>query len=264
MIARLAALALPVFAGIAWMLLAGAATSQIALQLVALAIGCALIVVGARLAFPAKPLGVALVVLLYLPLALGPEVGGEQRWLALGPVTLTSGLLCVPALSVLLARARRSWFVGPLALIFVASLVQSDPSITIALAMVIFVLGGINLVAIAGGLLILAIGAYLALRDTLEPVRFVEGVFPDAFAQMPLMTWVLIAALVISLGLLLWRAGAPAKEKAALVASMTGLIGVSLIGPFPTPLVGYGAASILGLSLALAILGRDPEGGHPA
>lgn len=264
MIARLAALALPVLAGAVWMALAGAQPSQILLQLGALAFGLLLVGAGARLALPAKPLGVVLVLLLFLPLLVGPEVGGERRWLPLGPVTLTSGLLCVPALAILLARARRSWFVGPLALIFVAGLVQSDPSIVVALAFVVFALGGTNLVAIAGGLLLLTIGGYLALRDALEPVRFVEGVFPDAFAAMPIAAIGLVTALIASAALILWRGNGPPRETRTLLACLAGFVAVSLAGPFPTPLVGYGAASILGLALALAILGREPGGSAAA
>nr|WP_137678053.1 hypothetical protein [Parerythrobacter lutipelagi] len=264
MIARMAALTVPSLAGAAWMAIAGFPHDRIAIQCVALLVGALLIAAGSRFDIPPKPLGVVLVVLLYLPLLLGPEVGGEQRWIGAGPVILTTGLLCVPALSVLLSRARRSWFVAPLALIFIAGLFQSDPSIAMALAFVILVLGGTNLVAIAAGLLLLCIGSILAIRDTMEPVPFVEGVLADAASSQPVIAALLAFALAGCIILILRIGNAPTMQKRALAACMFGFVCASLIGPFPVPLIGYGAAPILGLSLALAILKPENDGGQAA
>ena len=242
---RLAALAVPVLAGIVWMALGGAPDRWLLMQATVLAAGSLLVALSPRVAIPGKPLGIVLVCLLFLPLLLGPEINGQKRWIGAGPVMLTTALLCLPALSVLLARFRRSWLVGPLVLIFLAGVVQTDGSILIALAFVIVALGGRNLVALVGGALILALGFLVAVRDSMESVTFVEGIFQQSAATAPCVFIMLVPE-------------APDTEKRSLVACMAGLIAASLIAPFPTPLIGYGAASILGLSLALVILGRDP------
>ena len=258
MIWRLAALAVPVLAGIVWMALGGAPDRWLLMQGTVLAVGSVMVAFGDRVAIAGKPLGIALVCLLFLPLLIGPEINGERRWIGAGPVMLTTALLCLPPLSVLLARARRSWLVGPLGLIFLAGVIQTDASILVAMAFVILALGGRNLVALVGGALLLALGGLIAARDMIDAVSFVEVVLQQTALTAPWMAAVLAAALLAAGACILLEPDAPAQEKRSLTACLGGLVAASLIGPYPTPLIGYGAASILGLSLALVILGRDP------
>ena len=260
MILRLAAIAPPVLAGTIWMALTGASTGQLAVQLSALAIAAMVLFAGDRLEMPPRACGAVLLALLYLPLLFGPTVDGTSRWVGLGPVALTTAPLCLPALCVLLARARRSWFVAPLVLIFLAGLLQPDPSIPITLACVIVAIGGPNLVALAGGVLLLGIGMATALRDTLQPVRFVEGVLADALSTMPPMGVILCITILAAMVPILLDPKGAMMQRRAVAASLVGLTLASLIGPYPTPLVGYGPAAIIGLSLALAMLtDDDPE-----
>lgn len=261
---RLAALAIPVVAGMLWMALASASSNQLAMQGGALVVGALIAGLGPRLAVPTRPLGIALVAVLFLPFVLGPDIEGKHRWIGTGAVVLTTALLSMPTLSVLLSRARRSWFVAPLILIFAAALFQPDPSIILSLGFILAALGGTNLVSLAAGALLVGLGSMIAVRDTLEPVRFVEGVFAEAVATMPMMAGALGAALLASGVLLLTDREVPTIETRALVACLGGLLLASLIGPFPTPLVGYGPAAILGLSLALAILTPSEYRGRAA
>ena len=47
--------------------------------------------------------GHALIAALILPLAIGPEVSGVSRWISLGPVSLHTGSIVIPALAILKA-----------------------------------------------------------------------------------------------------------------------------------------------------------------
>ena len=257
MTGRLLALIFPALAGIGWLVLAGAPQHYPLVNAGAALAGIPLIAAGARWSVPDKPLGIVLVALLFVPLVAGPSVGGASRWIGMAPILLTTSLLCLPPLAVLTARAKRGWLVGGLGLTFLAGLLQPDGSVVLALGAIILVLGRINLASITKAVLVGGIGAVMIWRDRLEPVPFVEGVLLDAAASSPLAAGMLGISLIASFFLVWTRSGAPEAERSALMAALIALIAASLLGPFPTPLLGYGAASILGFALGLALMGRE-------
>ena len=66
----------------------------------------------------------------------------------------------------------------------------------------------------------------------------------------------LAVSLVTSLALIL-RAPTPARWP--LAGALSGFVLAALLGDYPTPLIGYGAASIIGLGLALpAMRTKEP------
>ena len=259
MIWRLAALSGPVISGLAWLSFAGAPNGYLVVNASALVLGLLLIAAGSKWQPPDKPLCVLLVTLLFLPILTGPDIDGTTRWLPLGPAMLTTSLLTLPLLAVLLARARGAWLAIPAALALVAGILQPDASILLALAAIVFALGGANPASLMKSAVIGGVAWALLLRDRLESAPFVESVFDDAATVSVLAAMGLGLVLIVAAGTI-WRfAPAPHTERAALLACMAALVVASLIAAFPTPLLGYGAASILGLSLPLALIGREPK-----
>ncbi|MCP9222889.1 hypothetical protein MKP08_09035 [Erythrobacter sp. LQ02-29] len=251
-------LAFPVLAGIVWMAGNGAPRQYIAVNAVALAISlaAALWLRPPHGAMMRRGLFAFLLLLLFLPLASGPHLDGISRWLPLGPVTLHAGGLALPALLVLMTRERLLLLVGaPLALL--AAILQPDAALALSLALGVGAIGMVGretslaLFGVAG----IVAAVVLRLSDTLEPQMFVEHVFATAAAQS--LVWVLVLAAAAIVGLVaLLTAPVEKLPRLALAASFGGLVLASLIGPYPTALIGYGAAPILGYGLALGLLGQ--------
>ena len=258
-IAACLALALPVIAGIAWMAFAGAPAHYLAINGASLALAFAWIAFGRAPSSPALQRGVVLFLLaiLFVPLATGPwqeAIGGRQvsRWLPAGPFMIHAGLLAFPTLAIL--AARDEGFAPPI--LFTALLAASlQPDAGTAFAITFAAVGlhdatrdwRIGLVAIVG--FVAAIVA--ALKGELPPVPFVERVFHDALRIGWPAAIVLGLALITSLVLVLRFAPFARRERYAAGGALFGFTLAAVINHYPTPLVGYGAASILGFGLAL-------------
>jgi cell division protein FtsW (lipid II flippase) len=194
-----------------------------------------------------------------LPGLIGPEVGGVSRWLPAGPVLLHSGALLLPLITVQAAREAK---VGPVLLIVAgASLVlQPDAGALLGLGMASAVLAAMTrslahaIVSVAAlGLAAATFGA-----GTLEPQEFTEGVLAQVWQSAPLFALALGGLLFLAPAWLLTRSpGVSRTEGAALAALLCGLGIAAVLAPFPFPLIGYGASSILGFGLALSAVGAD-------
>ena len=257
------AIALPVLAGLAWMAHQDAPRSYLLVNALALCIVTPWVLFGR--APEQKSWGAALVALLLAGLLL-PLIGDLRltsesghslaRWIALGPVTLHSGALFVPPLVVLASRLPDRWAAGCLLIALAAISFQIDPASGLALTLAAAVLAfekssaWLSATAIAG----LAATIFAFGRGELTPQLFVEAVLPAALDRSPSMSIALGMALLgpMLLPLLTRRnfAGAPA----ALAACIAGFVAASLIGPYPSILIGYGAAPILGSGLAAGFI----------
>ncbi len=201
---------------------------------------------------------------LTLPVLIGPEVGGVSRWLPAGPVQLHSGALLLPLITVLAAREPK---VGPalLALAGAALLLQPDAASLLALGLTSLALTAVSRSAGYAVVGIAALGFATATfgAGTLEPQMFTEGVLAQVWHTAPLMALVLGGLLFIVPTWLLMRDPHIARaEGAALAALLCGLGIAAVLAPFPYPLIGYGAAPILGFGLALGATVR--KAGHSA
>lgn len=259
-------LALPTLGGLAYLYAFGAPPGLIAVNLGALLLGMGWTVWGRLPSRPALRLALAGVAAaaLFLPLLTGPDLGGVARWLPFGPVMLHSGALLVPLIVVLAAGVRR-WGEALLALAAAGLALQPDAAALAALA-----LGAAVLAVIGRRLALAAIGTAAAGLAALtwdagglEPQRYTEGVLADVARQSPVGA----AGLgLLLLGSVLWftltNDKAIRPQSAALAAVMTGFGMMACLGPFPFPLIGYGAAPILGFALALGADAR-PERMQP-
>ena len=252
-------LALPVFAGVLWMGLAGAPTHYLLVNFASLALALAWIALGRmpQRAISRRMLTVALLALLFVPLVTGPfqvAVGGHPvaRWLPTGPFSINAGMLVLPSLTVLAARDRE--YASPI--LFTALLAASlQPDAALAFAITFAAVGlhhitrnwRIGLVAIVG----FFVAMIAAVKGELPPVRFVERVFFDA-AETSVLVALLLGAILVASFLALLRCGPQsADQRYALAGALFGFSIAALMSHYPTPLIGYGAAPILGFGLAL-------------
>ena len=273
-IVALAGGAIAVAAGIGAMLAYDAPRSFIAINGIALLLAIALALLVRRWRSATIDFwitGAALAALL-ATLAFGPDLDGVRRWLAVGPVRLHIGMLLVPALAIAVTRINARQATGALCVAAIIAALQPDFATALALLAIALVTA-----ALSSGLLrwiaVLAVAAAvlwcLNHPDGLAPVRFVEHVLVDmAATDVPLAialgTTLTVAILSPLLG---WKRTDPANRTAmaAFAASLAAYVLASLIGPYPTPLIGAGAASILGWGLGLgrlyARVGTPPASG---
>lgn len=249
------ALAVPVAAGLIWMALTGAPQVYLLVNAGALVLALA----AARwLPFDLSEsksvgLGVVLIALLMVTAIFGVEIDGVRRWLALGPLKLHIGYLVLPLLVVLTARVRSPIAAGLLIAALAICALQPDRATVLALsavaiARVAMVRDRFAMVALIAATVALAV--VWSFPDPLAPVRYVERVLQDAWAQSPAAGAALLLASLAPV-ILLRSQGRAALPLVAFVLA-AGI--ASLIGPYPSVLIGFGAAPIIGLGLALAAL----------
>ncbi len=111
---------------------------------------------------------------------------------------------------------------------------------------------------VAGAALMLMLGTWDA--GTLTPEVFTESVLPHVWLASPVGAAVLGAVLLVAApGLLASDPRLPRPQGLALAALLAGFGIAAMLGPFPYPLIGYGAAPILGFALGLTGLRPPPR-----
>ncbi|MFC3100706.1 hypothetical protein [Altererythrobacter lauratis] len=253
----LLALGVPVLAGMGAMALLGAPSGHVLINAAALAAGVTLL-----LAWPpvlsnrrsGRTLTLVLLALLYVPWIAGPDLAGITRWIALGPITLHAGLLAIPALCVVAARDPD--YAAPVFLAaLLACLLQPDAASAFALT---FAAVGIHhatrdwklgVVAIAGFFAMLA----AAVRGELPAVEYADRVLVQYAAANAALALGLFASLVASFSLMALVLPAEPPARLALAGSLFGFSVMGVMSNYPSPLIGYGAAAILGYGLALGL-----------
>lgn len=254
---------LAVALGVSAMLAYDAPRGFIVVNIIALVLATGLALVARRIQSTAIDLWIAAATLaaLLATLAIGPNLDGVQRWLAVGPVRLHIGMLLVPALAIAVARLDARQATGALCIAAIMAALQPDLATALALlaiALVTAILSGelLRWIAVLGT----AASTFWCLThpDNLAPVRFVEYVLADMAATNVALSIALAIALAAAIlsPLIGWKHTDPANRPAmaAMTASLAAYTLASLIGPYPTPLIGAGAASILGWGLALGRL----------
>lgn len=254
------------------LLTAGSASSLwLAVQVGAGALSLALFLPAVRRFLPRM----ARAVLVVAPLALLATVllddglDGVHRWLSLGPLRLHMGMLLLPVLLAVHARADSRY--SGLSLIGCAAVIGLQPDFAMALAATCALLMSILLRrGREDGLALVATGAALILclvtPDPLQPVRMVEHVLTDSWRWTiwtgPLA---LIGALILPAALLLRARTNPSCRPPAfaLIGLWLGLLLASLIGHYPVPLLGYGASAVIGWGIALAWMEAPAAGARP-
>ncbi|WP_301751245.1 hypothetical protein [uncultured Erythrobacter sp.] len=257
-------LLLPSLGGLAYLYAFEAPTRLIAVNVGALALAVVWVLFGRLPGGITKHLVLAglAALALTLPVLIGPEVGGVSRWLPAGPVQIHSGALLLPLITVQAAREPK---VGTilLALAGAALLLQPDAASLLALGLASIALAAVSrsIIYAVVGLAALGFAAATFGAGTLEPQMFTEGVLAQVWQSAPLLALALGGLLfIVPAWLLMRNPDIPRAEGAALAALLCGLGIAAVLAPFPYPLIGYGAAPILGFGLALGLR----KAGHSA
>lgn len=250
------ALAIPCLAGLAFLWRFDAPVHFLYVNAAALALGLMWIAFAPRITSPRIAITGALMclVLLAAPLATGPRLDGIARWLPLGSFQLHAGALAITLLVSLAATCRRT---GPLLIVAGGAICALQPDAASALALMCAA-GGVFWVtrerswAVSGALL-LTITLFAASRGNLPPQPFVENVLADAASASILAALGLCAALVAGFALIVRCSALQLPVRAALAGGYTGFVIMAMLGDYPSILIGYGAAPIIGFALALGL-----------
>ena len=247
-------LAVPTLAGVVYLWAAGAPSSFVLINSVALAVGCGLV---ATLRLPEAShirffIAGALLSLLAMPLLLGPWVDGIARWVSLGGFTLHTGFLAAPLLVRFAASEQRT---GPWILIAAIVLAFSHPDSATCLALSLGALAAAmckrHRAMFAVGVLGLAATLGASFAAPLPPQPFVERVLPELWSVSKLAAGALGLALLIGGAALIFLHEMPKTQRWAVRGTMLGFLSAAALSDFPYPLIGYGAASILGFAIAM-------------
>ena len=252
----LLALALPTSAGLAYLYFAGAPQRFILVNAVALAIG---LLFAGFLRAPASMQVRRLVIIvmlaaLFVPLVTGPSLDGVNRWLPIGPFQLHSGGLFLPAILALMTRHEKSMTPILLACIL-AGLLQPDAAIGFGIVFAAVGLHNVTRDGRIGLVCILGFGAALvmAVSGNPAPQEFVERVLVTAAGYSLPLALALSLSLVVSFFLIFRSIPVAKSTRYALAGSLFGFTILSLMDDYPSVLVGYGAAPILGYGLGLGL-----------
>lgn len=253
------ALGIPVLAGLAYLLAYGAPPRYPAINGAALAIAALWIVVTPAFGRAVRrlTLGAALL-LLFLPLVTGPWLGDVARWVPLGPFQLHAGMIAIPVIAVL-AGQERDHAPALLSVALLAALLQPDLASCAALTLAAFGLYDATKDWRYGGFAIVAFVASLvaAVRGELPAQPYVERVIFLLARTDPLAALGLVAALVASFYLVIGTLPGTAASRKALAGCLFGFSFAGLVSNYPSALIGYGAAPILGFGLALGWLAAN-------
>ncbi|MEM9500371.1 MAG: hypothetical protein AAF941_00865 [Pseudomonadota bacterium] len=253
------ALTIPCLSGLGYLVAFEAPTRFVVMNGTALVLALLWIAVGRIPAkgVPATAMCAILLLLLAIPLVTGPSLGGVRRWIPLGTITLHAGTLAIPALTLLAARERTFGFVI-LVVATVLTMLQPDAASILAVAGGCIGLWFANRdwkAVVTAGFALVA-GAFALFSDDLPPQPFVERVLADLAHTSPLVALALAASLLVSFALI---ARAMGTSGFALAGSLAGFSLAALVDNYPSILIGYGAAPILGYGFALGLSPNPKE-----
>ena len=254
--------------GLAYLAAAGAPTSYLAINAGTLVVGLAACMAW-KMAWKqwSRPVaglsGLAAVVigLTLLATALyGHSLDGTTRWVRVGLLTLQPGLILTPLLVVLFSEDRNRPATMGVVIAAAALALQPDRAAAGALtagvaALAITMPDRRVLMALFATSIAFAIT--LVRPDTLPAQAFVEKVLFTAFEThwlAGLAVWIGVTCMLVPAIAGRVQDSDNRATYAIFGVVWLGLIAASVLGDYPTPLVGYGASSILGYVLSLAAL----------
>ena len=255
--------------GLIYLAAAGAPTRYLAVNAGTLIVGLAGLMAWRRWAHPVPRLSdlaaLAIGLALLATALFGQSLDETTRWVRLGPLTLQPGLVLAALLAVLFSRDQSRLSTTGVIIAAAALALQPDRATagTLAVSMAALAMTKPDrrtLAALIAATVAFAIA--LVRPDTLPAQPFVEQVLFTAFETHWLIgiavwigaKWLLIPAIA---GRVLDPDNRPTD--ALFGAAWPGLIAAAVLGNYPTPLVGYGASSILGYALSLAALPSRPH-----
>lgn len=250
--------------GLVHMVIAGAPTRYLAVNVGALAIGLTMLALLGRAALVGRQWtsGAILAMtgaLLATALA-GTEVEGVSRWVRLGGFALQPSLILLPLMIVAFSQARSVAATAGIIVAAGAMALQPDRAMAGMLVLGLATLTLLcrdrqSIVALAAS--IVGFVVTFARADTLAAVPYVERVFYSSFdAHVGAGLAVLGgSALLLVPAIVGWRRDPGNRPAyAAFGAVWLASIVAAALGNYPTPMVGYGGSAIIGYALSLLAL----------
>lgn len=254
------------------MAVAGAPTSYMIVNGIALAIGVALTAVLLKVPPRASgALAIAAALALLATGVLGSDIENIRRWAALpGGLQLQPAMLLLPAILVGYARAPHDrWHGFAVVIAALAIIIQPDRSMAmamVAVALMVSLRDRARFSSVVLAVTIMAVVVTVWRDDPLLPVRHVERVLIDGWGAGAGQGLLLSLGACATLAPLCAARHCPeaGDRRAAVAFALTwaSLLFASVIGAYPTPLLGYGSSAIIGYFMALAALSRPPVARH--
>jgi len=250
--------------GLVYMAAAGAPTRYLAINAGTLIVGLAVFMAWRKWSRPVASLSgwTALVIgLALLATALyGHSLDGTTRWVRAGFMALQPGLILVPLLAILFSRDQNGMTTMAVVIAAAALALQPDRASAGALTAGVAALAMTmpdRRVLLALFATSIAFVITLVRPDRLPAQAFVEKVLFTAFEThwlAGLAVWIGVACMLVPAIAGRVQHADNRATYAVFGVVWLGLVSASVLGAYPTPLVGYGASSILGYMLSLAAL----------
>lgn len=253
--------------GLAYMTAAGAPAAYLGLNLGALAIGLALLVVTVRVsAMAGRWSGLEILAMASVLLAtsvFGRSVEGAARWFAVGPLFVQTSLIFLPVMIIGFTGTRSVLATAGMCMAALALALQPDRAMAGVLLAGLAALALFRLDRFVGAALTSAAVAFmvtLTRPDTLPASPHVDQILFSAFGVHPLAgaaVW-FGAALLLTPAIGGWRADSNEREPAITLGVVwSAVILAAALGNYPTPVVGYGGSAIIGYLLCLSALPKS-------
>ncbi len=251
--------------GVAYFALAQAPLAFAGINLAALVLG--ILVLASMRRVPGQralaPYLMLLMAVLILATALfGVATEGASRWVMIGPIFTQPSLILLPTLIVLFVRYRTGLTTLAMIIAALSLALQPDRGMAGVLLVAMLALSVVRYDRFVLAALLASLSAFavtLALPDTLPAVPFVDQVYYTAFD----VHWFAGVLVITGTALLLLPAlsftglGDLNKDTCIVFgATWLAVILAAALGNYPTPVVGYSGAAILGYVVSLGVLPR--------
>lgn len=204
--------------------------------------------------------------LLPLTAMIGPDANGVARWLVIGGLTLQPSLIVVPLVALGVALRPSSIRIAASAIAASGLALQPDPGgaamLLAGLAVPLIDEDRRRVIGVAG---VVGAGIGLAVAQAqsiaLPPVAFVEQIIPDAVAAGLLPALLALAAAML---MMIPAMARPLRAPHfAFLAVWIAALGMALLGPYPTPVIGFGGSGVLGFVLSAGLLALGAQALRP-
>ena len=248
--------------GLVYLLSAGAPTGMILINGLTLAVGILLAIV-LRLTLQIKREMLSFIAIISAALLLttalfGFGIEGASRWLALGPYMVQPSLVLLPMIAVCYARHFSIWTALAVVASAAAMALQPDRAmagmICMAMMVVSFVRPSNGRFAVSLFCAVMFV-ITMMLPDNLTAVPYVDHILWTAFEVnivIGIAMWLGCALLLAPV--LFASRSRPGLPHIVFAVSWLAVISAAAMGAYPTPIVGYGASSILGYFLCLTFV----------
>ncbi|MBA3577212.1 MAG: hypothetical protein H0W39_06345, partial [Sphingomonas sp.] len=185
----------------------------------------------------------------------GEAAGTVARWIVIAGVTVQPAIIAVPVIAIALASRPSPVRAAAAAVAAVGVALQPDPAaatMLLAGTAAPLVLARRDLpLALACASAAAAFALAWLVTPALPPVPFVEAIAAQAFAGGPAATALLLLGAALALAPAAVSAARNSRSPAASFAALwAAAMAASLVGSYPTPILGFGGSAILGYILS--------------